>query len=294
MIRPFILHNGHIRPAGDLIFSPGQVGLLSGWGVFSTVKIVSGVLFAFERHWARMRRDANLLRIPFPWSAADLEQALLTLVEANGDADATLRVSVFRNQGTMWALPGQKLEVELVAMTSDRHEWPKQVRLCLTPNARFSAGLFSGAKMLAWAPNLVWAEEARLRGFDENLLLNERGEVSECTSANVFAVFGKTVVTPPLNSGCLPGVTRELLVEAVRVPGIDVVERALTLDTLESADGVFITSSTRDLLSVKEIEGLSIRQEHTVRTALEAGFAAWEKNYVERASRRARFSSPAS
>jgi branched-chain amino acid aminotransferase len=291
VLRPFLLHNGHLQPSSDLCLAPGQVGLLSGWGVFSTIKIVDGVLFAFERHWARLRRDADLLRVPFPWSPAELEEMLVPLVEANGDANATLRLAVLRNKGTMWVGADQHLDVDLIAFTSSRSDWPREVRLGVVPNARFSAGPFSGAKILSWAPNLVWAEEAHARGLDEVLLLNERGEVAECTSANVFAVCGATVATPPLGSGCLPGVTRELLLEKIRVPGLEVVERKLTLDDLEAADGLFITSTTRDLLCVREVEGLAIRQEHAVRHALEAAFAGWERRYVDIAARRAHFAS---
>jgi branched-chain amino acid aminotransferase len=289
VIRPLLLHNGHLLPSSELTLSPGQVGLLSGWGVFSTIKIIDGVLFAFERHWARMRRDADLLRTPFPWSPAELEEMLLPLVEANGDANATLRVSILRNKGTMWVGAEQQRDVDLVACTSAPNERPHDVRLGIVPNARFSAGPFSGAKILSWAPNLVWAEEAHARGLDEVLLLNERGEIAECTSANVFAVYGDTVATPPLRSGCLPGITRELLLEQVHVPGLPVVERTLTLDDLETADGLFITSTTRDLLSVREVEGLAIRQEHRARPALEAAFATWERAYVANAPRRAHF-----
>jgi branched-chain amino acid aminotransferase len=269
--------------------SPGQVGLLSGWGVFSTIKIIDGVLFAFDRHWARMRRDSDLLRIPFPWNAREMEEMLLTLVEANQDANATLRVSILRNKGTMWESAGQRLDVDIVAFTSARNSWPKDVRLGIVPNARFAANPFSGAKILSWAMNLAWYEDAHVRGYDEVLLLNERAEVAECTSANVFAVFGDKVLTPPLNSGCLPGVTRELLLEVVRAPGFEVVERTLTLADLEAADGLFITSSTRDLLAVREVEGLSIRHEDHARNALNTAFAEWERNYIAKAPRRATF-----
>jgi branched-chain amino acid aminotransferase len=281
------LHNGHIQPSADLAFSPGQVGVMNGWGVFSTIKVVDGVLFAFDRHWARMHKDSGLIRVPFPWKPAELEEALLSLVEANQAYNATLRVAVIRNKGNMWEGPNQKLDVDLVAFTANRNNWGAEVRLGIVPNARFAASPFAGTKVLSWCSNLAWYEEAHLRGLDEVLLLNERGEVSECTSANVFAVCGDEVVTPPLSSGCLPGVTRELLVEAVRVPGISVVERPLTLNDLESADGLFITSSTRDLLGVREVEGLSIRREERVRTALGQAFTAWETAYVQNAARRA-------
>jgi branched-chain amino acid aminotransferase len=288
VIHSKLLHNGHIQPSSDLAFSPGQVGVMNGWGVFSTIKVVDGVLFAFDRHWARMHKDSDLIRVPFPWKPAELEEALLSLVEANQAYNATLRVAVIRNKGNMWEGPNQKLDVDLVAFTADRNSWGAEVRLGIVPNGRFAASPFAGTKVLSWCSNLAWYEEAHLRGLDEVLLLNERGEVSECTSANVFAVYGDKVFTPPLNSGCLPGVTRELLVEAVRVPGISVVERPLTLNDLEAADGLFITSSTRDLLGVREVEGLSIHREERVRTALGQAFTAWEADYVRNAARRAR------
>ena len=287
MIHPLLLHNGHVRPSTDLFLSPGQVGLLNGWGVFSTIKIVDGVLFAFDHHWARMHRDADLLRVPFPWAPAELEEMMLTLVAANRDFNATLRVAIVRNRGTVFEGPAPALDVDLIAFTAERNDWGGAARLMIVPNGRYAAGPFSGAKILSWAMNLVWYEDAHRGGFDEALLLNERGEVSECTSANVFAVFGDTVATPPLSSGCLPGVTRELLLEEIRAPGLQVVERPLTLADLEAADELFITSSTRDLLGVREVEGLSIRTDTSVCVALKQAFTAYESAYVQRAVRRA-------
>lgn len=281
VIRPLYLHNGHIRPSHELTLSAGQVGLFTGWGVFSTVKISSGVLFAFPRHWARMKRDAELLRIPFPWSAEELERELLKLVEANGETDATLRVTAFRNTGTMWAAAGQTREVELVAFTAARNKWGAEARLGVVEQARHAANVFAGAKTLSWAANLVMYESAHARGWDEVVLLNERGEVSECTSANLFAAFGGHVVTPPLSSGCLPGITRELLLGEVRADGYEVVEGVLRLEDLERADGVFMTSSTRDLLPVAEVEGRRIARGTAACEALKAAFHAYEARYVQ-------------
>jgi branched-chain amino acid aminotransferase len=287
MIRPKILFNHEIRQAADLTLTPGQVGVMNGWGVFSTIKVVDGVLFAFARHWARMRRDAELMRVPFPWRPEELEQALLQLVEANQDYNSTLRVVAVRNTGTMWQGPGVVRDVDLIAFTAARSQWGESVRLGIVPNARYAANVFAGAKIMAWAMNLVWYEEAHTRGMDEVVLLNEHGRASECTSANLFAVFGGEVWTPPLSEGCLPGITRELLVEEIRVPGIRVLERPLELSHLEAADGLFITSSTRDLLPVTEIEGLSVRQESRVRPMLLQAFLDYERRYVSQATRRA-------
>lgn len=286
VIRPQYLHNGRIRQADEYSLRVGQVGLFTGWGVFSTIKISGGVLFAFERHWARMRKDADLLRVPFPWEVAELESRLMKLVAANQEQDATLRVLVTRNGGTMWAGAEQKQAADLIAFTAPRSVWGSSARLGIIPNARHAESLFAGAKTTSWAMNLVWYEEAHLRGQDEVVLLNERGEVSECTSANIFAVFGDRALTPPLASGCLPGVTRELLLEAVRAPGIQVSEGVLTLDDLERADSVFITSTTRDLLPVAAIEGLAVRGESRVRDLLAEAFSRYEAESLGRAAER--------
>src|SRR4029077_2890378 len=112
---------------------------------------------------------------------------------------------------------------------------------------------FSGAKVLSWAENLTRYERAHEQGFDEVVLLNERDEVAECTSANLFAVQGDTVYTPPLASGCLPGVTRAVLLEEVQVPGLKIQEKVLGLKDLEAADEVFLTSTTREVLPVLSI-----------------------------------------
>jgi branched-chain amino acid aminotransferase len=79
----FVLHNGDIVDAHQKTLSAGQVGLLSGWGVFSTIRVADGVLFAFERHWLRMRQDAVRMHVPFPTDADQLKSDLLRLVEAN-------------------------------------------------------------------------------------------------------------------------------------------------------------------------------------------------------------------
>src|SRR4029077_2789782 len=109
---------------------------------------------------------------------------------------------------------------------------------------------FSGAKVLSWAENLTRYERAHEQGFDEVVLLNERSEVAECTSANLFAVQGTRVYTPPLSSGCLPGVTRAVLLEEVKVPGLTIEEKDLRPEDLEASDEVFLTSTTREVLPV--------------------------------------------
>src|SRR5438094_7221512 len=98
----FVLHNNEIHESSEKLLSPGQVGLLSGWGVFSTLRVVDGVLFAFERHWARIKRDAAAFHVEIPADSEVVRRKLLELVEANGAANCTLRVVIVRNTGGMW------------------------------------------------------------------------------------------------------------------------------------------------------------------------------------------------
>ena len=279
-IHPFVLHNDKIREAGEGFLSPGQVGLLSGWGVFSTIRVSEGVLFAFERHWARMSRDAARMHIPMPFEAAEVRRRLTELVEANRAPHCTLRVVVVRNGGGPWEGPPKELSSDLVALTADTKSWGAGVRLTVQPDARHSNCEFSGAKILSWAMNLTWLENAQQRGFDEVILLNERGEVTECTSANIFIVRDAEAFTPPLSSGCLPGITRELLLSEVHAPGFQVSEKTLLPGDFDKADEVFITSTTRDLLPVLSLDGRPMKNLGHVRPILQAAFCRYTDEYI--------------
>ena len=283
----FLLHNDDIRDAGDLGLSAGQVGLLAGWGVFSTLRVYDGVMFAFERHWERMRRDAARIRVPFPAQPEWLESRLQRLIEANQAApgqplNATLRVVIVRNRGGLYEGPGITRDFDAIAFTVDMVRWPETVKLGVVPNGRHAASEFAGTKYTSWAENLTRYERAHQQGLDEVILLNERGEVAECTSANVFIVDNdRRVWTPPLSSGGLGGVTRAVLLEEIRDPEIAIAEKPLVPADLSSASEVFITSTTRELLPVVSIEGLPIQGGRAVCDRLRQAFSAHVNNYVK-------------
>ena len=278
----YMLHNGEIHDASEKLVAPGQVGFMNGWGVFSTVRVADGVLFEWPRHWARIVKDATLMRVPLPDSADWLEDMLLKLIDANQAPNATLRVVIIRNKGGAWEGPGVQRPFDVVAFTTGLNDWGTGVKLGVVPDARHAGSKYSGTKVASWSFNLNWYEEAHERGFDEVLLLNEHGNIAECTSANLFAVFGNEVVTPPLASGCLPGITRALLLEH----NANAVERDLKLSDLERADELFITSTTRDLLPVVEVEGLKIKTGHAVRDRMQQAFTQYIRDYVAARARK--------
>jgi branched-chain amino acid aminotransferase len=275
----YILHNDQIHEASAPVLSPGQVGLLAGWGVFSTLHVAGGVLFAWEKHWARMKKDAALMRVPLP-DPEYVRQGLLKLVEANKAYDATLRVVIVRNGGSVWEGPPTGRASDVIALTADLKDWGEGVKLTYTDQARHAGCMFAGTKILSWALNLTWVEEAHEKGFDEVILLNERGEVSECTSANVFIAEGNQVWTPPLSSGCLPGVTRDILLHEIKAEGYQIGEKTLVPAELEHADNAFITSTTRAPLPVLEINGRKIGGKGGAQKVLQSAFEKYVESYV--------------
>jgi branched-chain amino acid aminotransferase len=249
--------------------------------VFTTLRVADGVLFAWDRHWARLQRDAAAFHVPLPDDSESVHQRLLELVEANKAHNSTLRLVIVRNGGGMWANPAPARPSDVIALTADSKEWGDGVKLAYQRDARHAASQFAGTKILSWSMNLTWLESAQCRGFDEVILLNERGEVAECTSANIFAANGAQVWTPPLSSGCLPGITREVLLGEIHVPGIQLAEKALTPHDLETAGEVFITSTTRDLLPVLQIEDKALKQGNHAREALQSAFSKFVRQYVD-------------
>ena len=280
MLHRFVLHNDQIQLASDLSLAPGQVGLLAGWGVFSTLRVSDGVLFAWERHWARITRDARAFHVPLPEDSEQVRRKLVELVEANQAPNCTLRLVIVRNGGGLWAGPSNGRPSDVIALTADSKEWGDSVKLSYVRQARHAACEFAGTKITSWAMNLTWLERAQERGFDEVILLNERGEVAECTSANIFIAHGSEVWTPPLSSGCLPGITRQVILEEIRVPGIRVIEKTVMPSDLENADEIFITSTTRSLLPVRQVEDKSVGRNDRARKALSEAFTACVRTYV--------------
>ncbi len=286
-MHPYVLYNDEICRSDEKILLPGQLGLLAGWGVFTTLKICDGIPFAFERHWARMKRDARLIHVELALDRDDVRRNLMRLVEANQAPNCTMRVCVVRSEGGFWEGPGSGNSSDLIAFSNELAGWHESVALGVVEQGRHAASAFAGTKTLSWAHNLTMAETAKQRGYDEVILLNERGEVAECTSANIFAVRNGVTRTPPLESGPLPGVTRAVMLEEIDLPDAPVEEGVLTLEDLYSAEEVFITSTTRDLLPVDRILDRSLSAGKAsawpVMEKLRAALAELTRQYVEHA-----------
>ncbi len=282
MIHANVFHNDELLPIDKVRLSPGQAGLICGWGIFTTLRISRGEAFAYERHWRRLEKDAGITRLPMPYTAAKVRVHLHEVIRANKVTEGCARVYLVYNTVGVWQSDEKHAQVDLIIYSAGLPEHSDTVRLALREQGRHAASPMSGVKSISWLNN-VWAvAEAVKEGFDEVVMLNERGEVAECTSANIFAVKNEKILTPPLNSGCLEGVTRGILMEIAPEAGVSVVEQALRPEDLYSADEVFISSTNRNLISVGEIAGNKLHAPGPVCERLNDLFDAYVAEYVSR------------
>jgi branched-chain amino acid aminotransferase len=278
-----IFHNDSLLPVEKVRLSPGQAGLICGWGLFTTLRISGGEAFAYERHWRRLEKDAAIIRLPMPYTAAKVRVQLHEVIRANKVTEGCARIYLVFNQVGFWQSEESQPQVDLIIYSADLPVYHEPVPLTLREHGRHAASALSGVKSISWLNNVWTLAEAAKEGFHEVVLLNERGEVAECTSANIFAVKNNKVFTPPLNSGCLEGVTRGILMEIAPEAGISLAEQTLRPEDIYSADEVFLSSTNRGVLSVGEIAGHKLASAPgPVTHQLGELFGAYLNDYVTR------------
>jgi branched-chain amino acid aminotransferase len=205
MIHRFVFHNDRVLPIEQVRLSPGQAGLLNGWGLFTTIRIVEGIPFAFERHWKRLVRDAERTHCPFPFEEETVRAQMSELLRANNVREGCARIYAIYNQVGFWRSDEKFPQADLLLYSAGLPTYREPARLGLREHGRHAASPLAGVKVTSWLNNVWSLHEAQQAGFDEVVLLNERGEVAECTAANIFCVRGGRVATPPLSAGCLEG-----------------------------------------------------------------------------------------
>jgi branched-chain amino acid aminotransferase len=225
-------------PEAEATVSATDRGLLLGEGVFDTLLAVDGVPLATTRHLARLRRGAAALDLPVPYDDGTLATALRA-VAATAPARARLRITVTASTVLVSAFPTADREGTATVVTSP---WPVNERSPL-----------AGVKHTSRGELVLALAHAQAQGADEALLTTTDGRVCEGTGANVFVVLDGRLVTPSLDSGCLPGVTRELVLELVDAEEADVPAAALA-----DVDEAFLTSSTRGVHPIARLDGRAL------------------------------------
>ena len=245
-----VWHNGDLVDEADVRLSPFDHGLLTGDGVFETLKVTGGRVFAVRRHYERLLASATGLGLTAGVPPEDeLQRAMAEVVAANDVAEGRVRVTITGGPSPLGSDRGHAEPTVLVAATS-MNPWPPTSDVVVVPWPRNERGALAGLKTISYGENVVALAYAREQGAGEALFPNTIGNLCEGTGTNVFAVFDGRLVTPPLASGCLAGVTRALVLETT-----DAVEEDIPLDALLAADEAFLTSTTRDIQPIRAIDG---------------------------------------
>lgn len=239
--------NGELLPADRLRVSPFDLGLAVGHGVFETMAAYGGVVFAFDRHLRRLAGSAGKLALPLP-GAEVIRDAVAQVLSSNRlkCGRARVRVSV---SGGVNPLAGGDVPGNVIVTAVLQPEPADFVRVLVSPFVHNVESPLAGVKSASYGANLLAYRDAVSRGADEALMFNSRGVLCEGTMSNVFLVHGGSVVTPPLESGCLPGITRGIVLELCDALGVPCREADVGERELEEATEIFLTSSARGVQS---------------------------------------------
>jgi branched-chain amino acid aminotransferase len=229
--------------------SPFDHGLTVGDGVFETMKVIDGEAFALRRHLARLRRSAAGLGLTVPQSDDALRAAVDETIAANRLASGRVRLTVTGGVGPLGSDRGSD-GVSVILAVSPQAPWPPSATVVTVPWRRNEHSAVAGLKTTSYADNVVALRHAKDHGADEAIFANTSGNLCEGTGTNIFVALDGRLRTPPLSSGCLAGIVRELLVEV-----LDVYEVDLPIERLADVDEAFLTSSTREVQPISTIDG---------------------------------------
>ncbi len=218
-------------------------GFLLGDGVFDTLIVRNEKPIFLERHLRRLRDGIDRLQIEGAPTDSELSTALSQLITANDTVDARVRITVTPGPGPSPRHRGT--QPLTVITTSPLPVAPSSVSLCTVQWTRNERSPLAGIKSTSWGENAAILRHAATKGFDNAILCDSTGRLSECTTSNVFLAIDEQIVTPSLDSGCLPGIIREVLIDEQFVSEQDLVPSDLALAT-----EAFITSSTTGIVPV--------------------------------------------
>lgn len=255
--------NGRFLQASRARVSALDRGLLYGDGIFDTVRAYDGRPFALEAHLRRLRRTGRRLGLVFPDDASVWERRIVELLRRNHLEDAAVRLTLTRGSGGEGLLPPKRIRPTLLltARGLDPAFAALQktgVSVVLLPFHPGLAGLLAGQKTVDYLTAMIGKKMARRRGAFEGIYTAPSGEVFEGTTSNLFLVIGRTLLTPPLRSGVLPGITRALVMRLAREAGLTVRERRLFRADLGRAREAFLTASTIEIMPIRQIDGRRI------------------------------------
>jgi len=254
--------NGSLIPRSQAKVSAFDYGFLYGYGLFETMRAYHGKIFLLDRHLKRLLKSAAVIGLSSKLSDIDLTKACLDILRANNLNEARVRLTVSRGEAGVF--PAYKSDAApTVLVTATAYSSPpaqlynRGFKALLSSFHRDSQSPLSKLKSTSYLLNVLSRLEAEAAGLDEALLLNERGFIAEGSTSNVFFVNRSGLVMPSVESGILPGITREVVLELADILKIDVAEGEVRPDDLGQFDEAFLTNSVMELMPLVEVRDKS-------------------------------------
>ena len=256
--------NGEFSPEDSATVSVFDRGFMYGDGAFETLRVYNGKPYLLDRHLGRLTHTLGMLGIPEPMDLGDLLRTCSDVILHNGVIDGILRIQVTRGVGKRGYSSSGHFHPTLLITSHEAPPIPEAapppVRLITATAVGSAHNPFSTLKTTNKLVNITAMQEAERSDANDALLLNHDGNVTETASSNLIAIRGNTLQTPPLNSGCLAGITRGCVLEIAIDLGITVTQDNLTSGELLELDGLFLTNSVQELTPVGLLDGTAIAQ----------------------------------
>jgi len=250
--------NGSLIPRSQARISALDYGFLYGFGLFETMRAYGGQVFRLDSHLNRLARSAEILGLPI--QALDLKGAVRDTIHANKLSDARVRITISIGEGGMVPDPSTCTQPTVLILAGYYKPYPEQVyekgfRAVVSSIRRNSQSPLSRLKSANYLENMLAKQEARAAGVDEAICLNEKGLLAEASMSNIFLVNDGILRTPGEESGILPGITREVVLELASQLGINTFEQDIRLDELFQTQEAFLTNSLMEIMPLTEIDG---------------------------------------
>jgi branched-chain amino acid aminotransferase len=252
--------NGKLYAKEDAKISVYDHGLLYGDGVFEGLRSYGGVVFRLEQHLTRLWNSAKAILLEIPLSREEVARAINETLQVNGLKDGYIRLVVTRGAGSLGLDPNRTADPQVIIITDHITVYPEDLYrqgleiITASTLRNHPATLNPRIKSLNYLNNILAKIECLQAGCMEALMLNHKGEVSECTADNIFLVRGGVLLTPPTDAGVLEGITREAVIELARQSGREVREVSLTRHDVYIAEECFLTGTAVEVIAVVKVD----------------------------------------
>lgn len=251
--------NGTVLELQDATIGILDRGFLYGDGVFESMRSYRGYIFKLREHLERLYFGLKVLKISVPYEMKVFEEAIYTLLKINRLSNAYIRVTVTRGVGKRRFLPHRDLKPNTVIITERFKTYPSKiyndgVRLKISGIRQNESSPITRIKSINYLNNILAKVEARQAGFDDALMLNLKGCVAEASASNIFLVKDNRLITPSVDSGILPGITRAVILDIAKKLGLETIQQKIYLSEVYTADEVFLTNSLIEVVPVIEVD----------------------------------------